>query len=48
MASLWPVLILGVAVGLYEYYLYESPRPGGADCAWTDGAFCFDFLLHLA
>ncbi|KOR88403.1 hypothetical protein [Paenibacillus solani] len=30
MAALWPVLILGVAVGLYEYYLYETPRPGGA------------------
>ncbi|MBT2761670.1 MULTISPECIES: hypothetical protein [Paenibacillus] len=30
MTSLWPVLILGVAVGLYEYYLYESPRPGAA------------------
>lgn len=29
MATLWPVLILGVGIGLYEYYLYESPRPGG-------------------
>lgn len=30
MGSLWPVLILGIAVGLYEYYLYETPRPGAA------------------
>lgn len=29
MSVLWPVLILGVAVGLYEYYLYETPRPAG-------------------
>ncbi|UNK20077.1 hypothetical protein MNQ98_08700 [Paenibacillus sp. N3/727] len=28
MHSLWPILILGIAVGLYEYYLYERPRPG--------------------
>lgn len=28
MGTLWPVLILGIAIGLYEYYLYETPRPG--------------------
>lgn len=28
MGSLWPLLILGIAIGLYEYYLYETPRPG--------------------
>ncbi|WP_422660350.1 hypothetical protein ACK8P5_07620 [Paenibacillus sp. EC2-1] len=28
MGSLWPLLILGIAVGLYEYYMYETPRPG--------------------
>lgn len=28
MSVLWPVLFLGVAVGLYEYYLFETPRPG--------------------
>ncbi|PAK55333.1 hypothetical protein [Paenibacillus sp. 7541] len=27
MSALWPVLILGVAAGLYEYYLFETPRP---------------------
>ncbi|OAB33933.1 hypothetical protein [Paenibacillus glacialis] len=26
MSHLWPALILGIAVGLYEYYIYESPR----------------------
>lgn len=30
MASLWPLLILGIGVGVYEYYLFEYPRPGGA------------------
>lgn len=30
MARLWPALVLGIAVGLYEYYLYESPRATGA------------------
>lgn len=30
MSSLWPILILGVGVGLFEYYLFEIPRPGGA------------------
>lgn len=29
MAYLWPVLPLGVAVGLYEYSLFVSPRSGG-------------------
>ncbi|AIQ64989.1 hypothetical protein D3C81_274040 [compost metagenome] len=29
MAYLWPVLLLGIAVGLYEYSLYASPRSGG-------------------
>ncbi|WP_054956639.1 LiaF transmembrane domain-containing protein [Paenibacillus dakarensis] len=27
MGTMWPILILGIAVGLYEYYLYETPRP---------------------
>ncbi|NMO94804.1 LiaF transmembrane domain-containing protein [Paenibacillus lemnae] len=30
MSILWPALILGIGIGVYEYYLYESPRPGGA------------------
>lgn len=30
MSFLWPILILGIAVGLYEYYLYETPRPAAA------------------
>lgn len=29
MAYLWPVLLLGVAVGLYEYSLYASSRTRG-------------------
>ncbi|MDR0268957.1 hypothetical protein [Paenibacillus sp.] len=29
MTYLWPVLMLGVAVGVYEYYMFESPRPEG-------------------
>ncbi|GIO55597.1 MULTISPECIES: hypothetical protein [Paenibacillus] len=27
MSYLWPALLLGIAVGLYEYYLFEKPRP---------------------
>jgi len=27
---LWPVFLLGVAVGLYEYYLFDHARPKGA------------------
>ncbi|MFC7681530.1 hypothetical protein [Paenibacillus sp. GCM10028914] len=30
MGSLWPLLIFGVAVGLYEYYVCETPRPAAA------------------
>ena len=30
MRSLWPLLILGIGVGLYEYYAFETPRPGAA------------------
>ncbi len=26
MSHLWPALILGLALGLYEYYVYENPR----------------------
>lgn len=26
MSSLWPILITGVAIGLYEYYKFEKPR----------------------
>lgn len=26
MSSLWPMLIIGVAIGLYEYYKFENPR----------------------
>ncbi|WP_410514494.1 hypothetical protein PaeBR_08920 [Paenibacillus sp. BR2-3] len=29
MKYLWPVLLLGLAVGLYEYSLYTSPRTAG-------------------
>ncbi|MEK3866276.1 hypothetical protein MHH60_22635 [Paenibacillus sp. FSL H7-0716] len=29
MRSLWPVLLLGLAVGLYEYSIYEPRRTGG-------------------
>lgn len=29
MRHLWPVLLLGIAVGLYEYSLYASPRTSG-------------------
>lgn len=29
MKYLWPVLLLGIAVGLYEYSLYTSSRTGG-------------------
>ncbi|GIP25149.1 hypothetical protein J23TS9_02790 [Paenibacillus sp. J23TS9] len=29
MSFLWPVLLLGIAVGAYEYYLFESPKPAG-------------------
>ncbi|GAB6990636.1 hypothetical protein [Paenibacillus pini] len=25
----WPALIVGIAVGLYEYYWFEHPRPTG-------------------
>lgn len=24
---LWPAFLLGIAVGIYEYYLFESPQP---------------------
>ncbi|GAB6929592.1 hypothetical protein JCM10914A_35750 [Paenibacillus sp. JCM 10914] len=30
MAVLWPVLMLGIAVGMYEYYVFETPRPAAA------------------
>lgn len=29
MAHLWPVLLLGIAVGVYEYSLYAPGRTGG-------------------
>ncbi|WP_379131468.1 hypothetical protein [Paenibacillus sp. sgz500958] len=29
MKYMWPVLLLGVAVGLFEYSLYASPRTSG-------------------
>ncbi|WNS43801.1 hypothetical protein [Paenibacillus sp. MMS20-IR301] len=29
MSHLWPLLLLGIAVGLYEYSLYSSGRNGG-------------------
>lgn len=29
MRHLWPLLLLGIAVGLYEYSLYSSSRTGG-------------------
>ncbi|MFD2880013.1 hypothetical protein ACFTAO_35070 [Paenibacillus rhizoplanae] len=33
MRHLWPVLLLGIAVGLYEYSLYASGRTGGLTTA---------------
>ncbi|XEC96843.1 hypothetical protein AB6A23_10065 [Paenibacillus tarimensis] len=30
---LWPIFILGIATGLYEYYLFESSRPRGIQVA---------------
>lgn len=30
MGYLWPVFILGVAVGLYEFYLFNDSKPRGA------------------
>ncbi|MGF7046126.1 putative membrane protein [Paenibacillus sp. DS2015] len=30
MKNLWPAWILGIAVGLYEYYIYKSPRARAA------------------
>ncbi|MNR51545.1 hypothetical protein D3C85_1712330 [compost metagenome] len=29
MSHLWPLLLLGIAVGLYEYSLYSHGRNGG-------------------
>ncbi|MWV45258.1 hypothetical protein GRF59_16680 [Paenibacillus sp. HJL G12] len=29
MSYLWPVFLLGFAVGVYEYHLFESPKPEG-------------------
>ncbi|EXX91839.1 hypothetical protein BG53_14625 [Paenibacillus darwinianus] len=33
MRYLWPVFILGVAAGLYEYYLFDMSKPRGAQVA---------------
>ncbi|ASA23580.1 hypothetical protein [Paenibacillus donghaensis] len=33
MRHFWPVLLLGVAVGLYEYAMFASPRSGGLSLA---------------
>ncbi|WP_342760332.1 hypothetical protein [Paenibacillus sp. PK3_47] len=33
MAHLWPLLLLGVAAGLYEYSLYSRARTGGLTTA---------------
>lgn len=33
MRHLWPVLLLGIAVGLYEYSLYASVRTRGLTTA---------------
>ncbi|MBE9912786.1 hypothetical protein G8C92_01895 [Paenibacillus donghaensis] len=29
MSYLWPMLMFGVAVGVYEYYMFEKPKPEG-------------------
>ncbi|MCJ8011392.1 hypothetical protein MUG84_06480 [Paenibacillus sp. KQZ6P-2] len=29
MSYLWPVFLLGIAVGVYEYHLFSSPKPEG-------------------
>ncbi|MEC0369922.1 hypothetical protein P9847_24010 [Paenibacillus chibensis] len=51
MSHLWPVFLLGIAVGAYEYYLFESPKPGGVlPFAWILGlvslVLLFFTLLH--
>jgi hypothetical protein len=33
MGFLWPGFILGVAIGLYEYYLFDHYKPSGAKVA---------------
>ena len=33
MRYLWPVFILGVAIGLYEYFLFDMSKPRGAQVA---------------
>ena len=46
MSHLWPALILGVVVGLYEYYVYENPRSSIA--LWVSsilGLFSLAFIL---
>lgn len=46
MSHLWPVLILGVAIGLYEYYLFENPRSSVA--LWVSliiGLLALAFIL---
>lgn len=30
MSYLWPTFILGVAIGLYEFYLFDRSQPRGA------------------
>ncbi|MBD2844424.1 hypothetical protein IDH44_04415 [Paenibacillus sp. IB182496] len=46
---LWPFFILGVAVGLYEYYMFELTRPHGAQVAAivlaAAAAVCIGFML---
>lgn len=47
---LWPIFILGVAVGLYEYHLFDYARPKGARLvaiilALTSAAFFGIMLL---
>ncbi|GGG10442.1 hypothetical protein [Paenibacillus abyssi] len=49
MHYLWPMFIFGVAVGLYEYYLFDMSRPRGAQIAalvlTAVAAACFGFML---
>ena len=33
MRYLWPIFILGVAIGLYEYFLFDMSKPRGAQVA---------------
>ncbi|MBO2943233.1 hypothetical protein JJQ72_04460 [Paenibacillus sp. F411] len=42
--ALWPILILGVGVGIYEYDFFESPRSRGAFLV-SSGLIALSLLL---